>query len=116
MSNTVIHKRKKLETKVRSRVKSRKDIMRLSVYRSSQHIYVQAIDDAKGVTVAAASDLGIKKDKKAKIVSAKEVGKEIAKKLLDKKINSVVFDRGGFKYAGRVKALCEAVRENGVTI
>jgi large subunit ribosomal protein L18 len=89
---------------------------RLSVFRSAKHIYAQLIDDEKRETLVAASDLKLKKmrEKRKKIEKAYEVGKLIAKKALEKKIEKVVFDRGGYKYHGRVKALAEGAREGGL--
>ena len=91
---------------------------RLAVFRSARHIYVQAIDDDQGITLACSSTLVIQKSIK-KIYSgnkdaAKAVGAEIAKKLLEKSISSVVFDRGGYVFHGRVQALAEGVREAGL--
>ncbi len=90
---------------------------RLSVFRSNRYIYVQAINDDKDVTLASASSLKMFKDKKdAKLnkeVVAK-VGAEIAKKLLEKNITTVVFDRNGYLYAGKIKALADAAREGGL--
>ena len=91
---------------------------RLAVFRSARHIYVQAIDDHMGYTLACSSTLAIKKSLK-KIYSgnkdaAKAVGAEIAKKLLEKSISSVVFDRGGYVFHGRVQALAEGAREAGL--
>ena len=91
---------------------------RLSVFRSSQHIHAQLIDDEKGVTVAAASSLEKKMREGAKtganIEAAKAVGKLIAERAKEKGIKDVVFDRGGYLYHGRVKALAEAAREGGL--
>ena len=91
---------------------------RLAVFRSARHIYVQAIDDDQGNTLAYSSTLAIQKSLK-KIYSgnkdaAKAVGAEIAKKLLEKSISSVVFDRGGYVFHGRVQALAEGAREAGL--
>ena len=91
---------------------------RLAVYRSARHIYVQAIDDDQGNTLASSSTLAIQKSIK-KIYSgnkdaAKAVGAEIAKKLLEKSISSAVFDRGGYVFHGRVQALAEGAREAGL--
>ena len=92
--------------------------MRLSVFRSSAHIYAQVIDDAKGETVVAASSLekdmrsGLKTG--ANIDAAKAVGKTLADRALKKGIKDVVFDRGGYLYHGRVKALADAAREGGL--
>jgi large subunit ribosomal protein L18 len=100
------------------RKKSRGRI-RLSVFRSSRHIYAQIIDDAKGVTLAAASSLddGVKGEVKtgADIAAAKAVGKLIAERAKEKSIDKVVFDRGRYVYHGRVKALADAAREAGLS-
>jgi large subunit ribosomal protein L18 len=95
------------------------DRLRLSVFRSSKHIYAQVIDDAKGQTVAAASSL----DKNlraalktgADVNAAKAVGKLVAERTLEKGIRDVVFDRGNYRYHGRVKALADAAREGGLS-
>jgi large subunit ribosomal protein L18 len=91
---------------------------RLSVFRSSKHIYAQVIDDTKGVTLAAASSL--EKDMRgtlktgANVDAAKAVGKLLAQRALAKGINDVVFDRGAYLYHGRIKALADAAREGGL--
>ena len=91
---------------------------RLSVFRSSKHIYAQVIDDANGLTVASASSL--EKDMRgslktgANIEAAKAVGKRLAERAAAKGIKEVVFDRGGYLYHGRVKALADAAREGGL--
>ena len=93
---------------------------RLSVFRSSKHIYAQVIDDAKGETVAAASS--IEKTMRdggktgANIDAAKAVGKLVAQRAIEKGVKDVVFDRGGYLYHGRVKALADAAREAGLKI
>jgi len=91
---------------------------RLAVFRSAMHIYVQAVDDFAGRTIAASSTAVIKKSLKKTYTgnkdAAKAVGADVAKKLLDKSISSVVFDRGGFVYHGRVQALAEGAREAGL--
>ncbi len=87
---------------------------RLSVYRSNQHISVQVIDDIKNVTLASGSDVLQKAVKKTKTEKAFVVGEEIAKKVLKLKVKEVVFDRGGYKYHGRVKALAEGARKGGL--
>jgi large subunit ribosomal protein L18 len=73
------------------------------------------VDDASGLTLAAASDVSTANDKKTKVERASVVGEAIAKKAIEKKIQEVVFDRGGFLYAGRVKALAESARKAGLT-
>jgi len=89
---------------------------RLSVFRSSKHIYAQVIDDLKGSTVAAASSL--EKDMRSKtganVDAAKAVGKLVAQRAIEKGVKSVVFDRGGYLYHGRIKALADAAREGGL--
>ncbi len=113
----------KLSTEDRRRNRVRRAIRkaahgrpRLSVFRSSQHIYAQVIDDAKGVTVAAASSL--EKDRRgtsgANIAAAQAVGKLIAERASAAGITEVVFDRGSYLYHGRVKALADAAREGGL--
>ena len=91
---------------------------RLAVFRSAMHIYVQAVDDLAGRTVASSSTVLIKKSLKNNYTgnkdAAKAVGADVAKKLLEKSISSVVFDRGGFVYHGRVQALAEGAREAGL--
>ena len=86
---------------------------RLSVFRSLQHIYVQAIDDVNRATLTAVSDKDIKtKGKRSEVAS--KVGEALGKKLADKKITQAVFDKGAYKYHGRVKALAEGVRKSGI--
>jgi large subunit ribosomal protein L18 len=87
---------------------------RLSVFRSNVHIYGQIINDEKGETLLTYSDIKIKKEKMTKTMIAGRVGEEIAKKALAKKIKTVVFDRNGFMYHGRVKALAEGARKGGL--
>ena len=95
------------------------DRARLSVFRSSKHIYAQVIDDVKGETVAAASSL--EKDMRgslktgANVEAAKAVGKLVAQRASAKGVKDVVFDRGGYLYHGRVKALADAAREGGLS-
>ena len=107
-------RRQRVRYRVRQAAKGR---LRLSVFRSSRHIYAQVIDDATGTTLAAASTnepdtrgsvSGTKVDR------ARVVGKTIAERAKDKGINAVVFDRGGYLYHGRVKALADAAREAGL--
>ncbi|CAN5161176.1 50S ribosomal protein L18 [soil metagenome] len=87
---------------------------RLSIFRSSKNIYAQVIDDAQGVTVAAASTLESAKKAGGDVAAAAEVGKLVAQRAIEKGIKDVVFDRGGFIYHGRVKALADAAREAGL--
>jgi large subunit ribosomal protein L18 len=87
---------------------------RLSIFRSSKNIYAQVIDDAQGVTVAAASSLEATIDKGADKDAAAKVGALVAQRAIEKGIKDVVFDRGGYLYHGRVKALADAAREAGL--
>jgi large subunit ribosomal protein L18 len=89
---------------------------RLAVFRSSKNIYAQVIDDAKGVTLAAASTLEGAKDglKGSDKEAAERVGKLVAERALEKGVKDVVFDRGGYLYHGRIKALADAAREAGL--
>ena len=107
--------RQKRHLRVRNRVSGTSERPRLNVFRSLAHIYAQVIDDEKGMTLAAASSLDKDFDGKGgNIAAAKAVGAAIAKKALEKGISEVVFDRGGYIYHGRVKALAEAAREGGL--
>jgi len=112
--------RNRREKRVRSKISGTEERPRLSVFRSLRYIYVQAIADDVGKTLADASnlseDLKGTLDKMNKVDAAREVGKVMAKRLKSKNIKTAVFDRGRFLYQGRVKALAEAVRESGVVI
>ena len=110
--------RLKRHTRVRAKISGTTERPRLAVYRSNAHIYAQIIDDTVGNTLVSASTM----DKEVKaacgrtdnVEAAAQVGSFIAKRALDKGIKTVVFDRGGFLYAGKVKALAEAAREAGL--
>lgn len=108
-------KRIRRHKKIRMDIRGTQDRPRLLVFRSNQHIYAQLIDDdkAKILINVADKDLKIKKGEKKSDI-AKEVGKTIAQKALEAKIETVVFDRGGNLYHGRVKALAEGAREGGL--
>ncbi len=104
---------------MRSRVVGTSDRPRLNIFRSLKHIYAQAIEDTTGKTIASASTLsselkGIVRCP-GNVEAAKKVGELIAKKCLEKGIQKVVFDRGGYLYHGRIKALAEAARAGGLT-
>jgi large subunit ribosomal protein L18 len=108
-------KRYQRHKRIRAKVKGTLKVPRLCVFRSSKHIYAQLIDDEKNIILASASDLKLKvKENQKKIEKAREVGKLIAQKALERKIEKVVFDRGGYKFHGRVKALAEGAREGGL--
>ena len=103
-------RRRRVRTALRARSGGRP---RLSVHRTGRHIYAQIIDDAKGKTVAAASTLGAKSSG-ANVDAAVQVGKDIAEAAKKAGVTTVVFDRGGFLFHGRVKALADAAREGGL--
>jgi len=133
-----IEQRERRHHRIRAKVKGTKGVPRLSIFRSNRGLYVQLIDDEKGKTLVSASGeemvgeskikspkLKVKskviktkrrkiKKKIAKLEQAREVGKLIAKKALKKKIQKIVFDRGGYKYHGRVKAVAEGAKEGGL--
>jgi large subunit ribosomal protein L18 len=98
--------------KIRKNVSGTKERPRLVVFKSSQHIYAQVVDDSAHQTLVASSDL--KLDKGTKSEKALGVGEDLAKKAVAKKIKKVVFDRGGFKYHGRIAALAEGARKGGL--
>jgi large subunit ribosomal protein L18 len=104
-------KRIKRHKKVRASIGVNKP--RLCVFRSNQYIYAQIIDDKSGKTLLSLNDSKLK-EKEKKVDSSKRIGKMIAEKAIEKKITEVVFDRGGYKYHGRVKALAEGAREGGL--
>jgi len=103
----------KRHKKIRRTLSGNENTPRLCVYRSNAAIYAQLIDDIKGVTLASSSSLELK-IKNNNLEAAKAVGKDIAEKAKKAKIKEVVFDRGGYLYHGRVKALADAARENGL--
>ncbi len=111
--------RVKRKVRVRKKVRGTTERPRLNVFKSARHIYAQLIDDTAGTTLAAVSTAvdevssGLKYT--GNIEAARKIGAEIAKKALAKDITAVVFDRNGFLYHGRIKALAEAARENGLT-
>jgi large subunit ribosomal protein L18 len=105
----------RVHTRIRRRVAGTPERPRLAIYRSLSHIYAQVIDDRKGITLVAASS----NEKSAtvaggNVAGAKEIGKLIAGRAVEKGIKKVVFDRGGYLYHGRVKALADAAREAGL--
>ena len=100
--------------RVRAKISGTAEAPRLCVYRSNKNIEAQSIDDVKGATLVASSSMALKLENGSNIDAAKLVGEDIAKKALAKKIKKVVFDRSGYIYHGRVKALAEAAREAGL--
>ena len=106
--------RKRIHARIREKLAGTAERPRLNVYRSLNHIYAQVIDDQKGETIASASTLAMKAKTGGNVAAAKEIGKTIAERAKEKGITSVVFDRGGYLYHGRVKALADAAREAGL--
>jgi len=115
-------KRHRRHKKVRAKISGTIKVPRLCIFRSNKHIYAQLINDEKGETLAAVSDEKMKKVKSSakkpakttKVALAYEVGKLIAEKALKNKIEKVIFDRGGWKYHGRIKAVADGAREGGL--
>jgi large subunit ribosomal protein L18 len=99
---------------MRKRIRGTSERPRLSIFKSLNHIYAQVIDDLAGKTLVAASSADLKDAKTGNAEAAKQVGKLIAERAKGAGIGQVVFDRGGFKYHGRVKALADAAREGGL--
>ena len=109
--------RERVHVRIRKKLKGTTERPRLTVFRSTAHIYAQVIDDVKGVTLVAASSTekaeGGKKTG-GNLAAAKEIGKRVAERAKENGINKVVFDRSGYIYHGRVKALADAAREAGL--
>jgi large subunit ribosomal protein L18 len=112
-TNIKKQKRDRRHVQIRTRISGTATIPRLSVFRSNKFMYAQLIDDESSKTLVAASSIEAKKGAK-KVDSAVAVGKEIAQKALAMGIKAIVFDRGGFGYRGRVKALAEGARSGGL--
>jgi large subunit ribosomal protein L18 len=118
-SRTPVAARRRRHRRVRKKLAGTPQRPRLAIFRSLSHIYAQVIDDSSGRTLVAASDLEAdlrgQRDGKKKSQVAELVGDAIARKAIDKGIKTVVFDRAGFKYHGRLKALGEAARKRGLS-
>lgn len=114
MNLTKARRRNRIQHRIRKKVSGTASVPRLSVYRSNKNIDCQLIDDVNGVTLAAASSKGITVTEEGKLGQAKAVGQSIAEKAKAQNIDKLVFDRGGYLYHGRVKALADAVREAGI--
>ena len=116
MALTKLEKRTRIRMRIRKKISGTAERPRLAVFRSNKQIYVQVVDDLKGITLLAVSSkekelakTGIKKTEQAKIV-----GKSLAAKCKEKGIENVIFDRSGYRYHGRVKSLADAAREGGL--
>ncbi len=118
MANKKVQKKQR-HLRARKKVEGTELVPRLSIFRSGKHIYAQIIDDSNMKTIVSASDTKLKnksktEDKSIKVSSAFAVGEEVASKALSKKVKKVVFDTGGNKYHGRVKALADGARKGGL--
>jgi len=115
-----IARRNKIRKRIRSAITGTKERPRMSVFKSNKHIYVQLIDDLSGQTLVAASTLSndLKEDleDKSGVEKAEEVGKTLAEKAVKLNIDKVVYDRGGYKYHGQIKAVAEGAREAGLKL
>jgi large subunit ribosomal protein L18 len=117
MTNSTRDLFERRKQRTRSDIKKKANgLPRLSVFKSEKHIYVQVIDDTTGRTLASSSSLdkGLKLAKGSTIEAAQKIGADVAKKAIAAKVKEVVFDRGGYIYHGRVKALAESAREAGL--
>jgi len=115
LQKTIKEARERRRKRVRAKVFGTANCPRLSVYKSLNHIYVQLIDDENGKTILSAKDIEVKEGK-TKTDKASAVGKLIAQKAKEKNIECVVFDKGMFKYHGRIKAVADSAREAGLKI
>lgn len=113
MAVSKLRRRARIKKGIRNKISGTGDIPRVSVFRSNRAIYGQIIDDLKGVTLVSASS-GELNQNTITVESSKEVGKKLAEKAKEAGINSVVFDRNGYPYHGRVKAFAEGAREGGL--
>jgi large subunit ribosomal protein L18 len=106
--------RQRIHARIRAKLSGTGARPRLNVYRSLSHIYAQVIDDQKGETLVSASTLALKLKTGGNVAAAKEIGKAVAEAAVKQGIKKVVFDRGGYLYHGRIKALADAAREAGL--
>lgn len=106
--------RQRRHARIRTKISGTATCPRLNVYRSNAHIHCQIIDDEAGKTLVSCSSVELKLENGGNVEAAKQVGTEIAKRALENNIENVVFDRGGYVYHGRVKAVAEAAREAGL--
>jgi len=106
--------RQRIHARIRRKLTGTTERPRLSVHRSLNHIYAQVVDDQTGETLVSASTLALKAKTGGNVAAAKEIGKAIAERAVEKGVKKVVFDRGGYLYHGRIKALADAAREGGL--
>lgn len=114
MALTKVERRKRIQLRIRKKISGTPERPRVAVFRSNTQIYAQIIDDVNGKTLAAASSLELKGAKDTKTNLASQVGKNLAAKAKEAGIQQVVFDRGGYLFHGRVKALADGAREGGL--
>jgi large subunit ribosomal protein L18 len=114
MALTKTDRRKRIQLRIRKKISGTPERPRVAVFRSNTQIYAQIIDDVNGKTLAAASSLELKGAKETKTNLAAQVGKNLAAKAKEAGIQQVVFDRGGYLFHGRVKALADGAREGGL--
>lgn len=114
MQNKKVNRRRRIRYSIRNKISGTAARPRLSVFRSNKEIYAQLVDDTAGHTLAATSSRALKELKGTKMEIAKQVGEAIAKIALEKGIELVCFDRGGYLYHGRIKAIAEGAREGGL--
>ena len=106
--------RTRVHNRIRAKISGTAERPRLNVYRSLNHIYAQVIDDATGFTLVSASTMADKIATGGNLAAAKQIGKLVAERAVEKGVKKVVFDRGGYLYHGRIKALADAAREAGL--
>lgn len=114
MKYTKAEARKRRHYRVRNKISGTSERPRLNVFKSNSYLYAQIIDDTKGITLASSSSLKMDLKNKCNIDAAKAVGKDIAEKAKTKKISEVVFDRGGYLFHGKIKALADSAKDNGM--
>ncbi|ASP28696.1 50S ribosomal protein L18 [Spiroplasma corruscae] len=114
MKYTKAEARKRRHFRVRKKVAGTSEKPRLNVFKSNTFFYAQIIDDSKGITLVASSSMKLGLKNGCNLEAAKAVGKDIAEKAKSKKISSVVFDRGGYLFHGKVKAFADSAKENGM--
>mgnify|MGYP006268285871 CR=1 FL=1 len=114
MATAKTKRRLKIRKSIRSKVSGDKSRPRLSVFKSNKAIYAQLINDAQGETLASSSSFELGNKTSANVELAKEVGKKLAEKATENGISAVVFDRSGYRYHGKIKALAEGAREGGL--
>jgi large subunit ribosomal protein L18 len=107
-------KRTRRHKRIRAKVVGTSERPRLSVYKSNRYVHAQLVNDAKGETIAGFSSVSDNAGKASKVVQARALGETLAKKAAKLRVASVVFDRGGFKYTGRVRAFAEGARQGGL--